>query len=163
MLKPARNALIVEMVRAGHNGQAIADLFNLTRERVRQIAKNNGIASLKHKPPQPRVCPTCGGKKGRESKQCQECFWAARNMTLTCPSCGSERIISLSERRFRKSELCRPCYLASKRETRPCAICGEPITRLKSQFRGPLAFHSGVCLSEWKRRVWQAKQEAKQL
>ena len=72
----------------------IAYEVGVSRERVRQIFKKNGLTSIftrthpLHRQAYPRnTCPTCGGPKSYNAKLCPTCsgVW---QVELTCSECG---------------------------------------------------------------------------
>lgn len=149
-----RDMAIMDLVHQGLMASEIGRQFKVTRERVRQIAKKNGISSLRHAPKTSTICPNCGGVKTRAAKLCPACRHAECWVSVVCPGCGKTREIERHQVKRLKSHYCRTCYFKSKTETRPCAWCGEPITRRRSAFHSPVALHSNTdsrhCLAWWR-------------
>ena len=73
--------------------QQIADKYDITRERVRQVLASEGRATKAIRLPNPNyICPYCGGVKSWVSAQCENCQEAERAkvrwVTLICDQCG---------------------------------------------------------------------------
>jgi hypothetical protein len=64
----------------------IADKFELSRERIRQIVDRAGVKT-RHIRKQTDICPECGEHKSFEAILCWECFKRNHNVTLQCFVC----------------------------------------------------------------------------
>jgi len=62
----------------------VGQKFGVTRERVRQIARQANYGRISKGG---TVCPTCGGTKMRESQLCQACYFASKYVELPCNYC----------------------------------------------------------------------------
>ncbi len=69
--------------------QKIADKFNLSRERIRQILNSEKTPTRKITK---KICPICGGKKAVQSKTCLKCRKDRcdrfGNVPIECAYCG---------------------------------------------------------------------------
>lgn len=71
--------------------QKIGDEFGITRERTRQILKNESrptASNSREINAKKKECPRCGKEKKKHSLYCRECFYFMHHVTLTCSWCG---------------------------------------------------------------------------
>jgi hypothetical protein len=107
--KVVMNPILTELVTHPYTNFAeIARTMDVSRERVRQIAKKNNFVSLytlsrkTHSP----ICPQCKGSKSRKARLCQSCYFSQRRQ---------------DQRRSHHHV--------------ECSICGKPLVRTPSRFK----------------------------
>lgn len=66
----------------------IARAVGVSRERVRQILKTEGIAFGRYWGRPKPTCPSCGKPMSYTSKSCRKCWEASRRVILVCEMCG---------------------------------------------------------------------------
>lgn len=97
---------------------AIARSVGITRERVRQILKENGLFTVRNGIVIEKKCPVCGkvmsGTKSQLYKNCStECARASqgKKVPLVCDNCGKHFIRKSSEVIRSNTHYCSPeCY-----------------------------------------------------
>lgn len=120
---------ILKLNKKGMLNKAIADKLGVSRERVRQILKVNGIVNSQRGNFKRFVCSVCGKEKTLSFKSsrstrrnviCKDCnsakiqklrkeFWAPSLRLKSCIKCGK------SSRRHVSSGLCSACYQKTDR------------------------------------------------
>lgn len=100
-----------------------------------------------------RVCPQCGGSKGKQSAMCIDCRRPTRHTCYVCPRCNGKKSHSVklcldcrrevdaiayakmhtcpqcSGWKERKGKTCRNCFTANPLTTKVCPQCGGPKER----------------------------------
>jgi len=79
--------------------QDISNKFGVTKERIRQILKRDGLRTQTTRldfSKERYVCPRCGGQKNYEAKWCKRCFSEMHWVDVDCDNCGKLKQVRVS-------------------------------------------------------------------
>jgi len=103
MKKEERNKEIIKLVKEGKTYQEIGERFGISRQRVQQIAKKEGIKKERKKK---YKCIVCGKEIKTQRKYCNTCRENLKKPTFICINCGKFFRRYLSEAKVKNIRFC---------------------------------------------------------